>query len=317
MSFTSAKVLANTVNPDGERIVTVEVTLPRVILAQLNKHGLIRHSTSSSRAIPFMSRLKNVDEHLFIPRRFPINGPGMVPKGYCEEGDPKYEQAKERWLEAYQRVREQAIQMHELGVHKEAVNRLLEPWTYVTSICTCVQWANFFKQRIEFSSQQEMQELAVRIFEAIVESPTRKGSLHAPYLSNQELEVLEKHMEGRRAHPASRSNEELPQKLLYSIGRAAGASYERQADLGRTPDMYIKTGGRIIQDRHWTPVEHVALWVPEGSWATSYASRSWLSLREYLGEDSKDYSIFDEAQARDNWMLAWSKVEQAKRNLGI
>lgn len=49
-----AKILADSMSPDGVRLTTVEITFPRIILAELNTHRMLSKSSASSRAIPLL-----------------------------------------------------------------------------------------------------------------------------------------------------------------------------------------------------------------------------------------------------------------------
>ena len=50
----SAKIVADSVSPQGDRLISVLCTFPRIILAEVNTHRMLSKNTSSSRAIPFL-----------------------------------------------------------------------------------------------------------------------------------------------------------------------------------------------------------------------------------------------------------------------
>lgn len=62
-----AKIIADSLSPQGHRITTMQVTFPRMILAELNTHRLFSRNSASSRAIPFEKMVKSVQENPFIP----------------------------------------------------------------------------------------------------------------------------------------------------------------------------------------------------------------------------------------------------------
>ena len=62
-----AEIVADSVNTIGERITTMLVTFPRIILAELNNYRAFSRNSASSRAIPFEKMVKVVEENPFIP----------------------------------------------------------------------------------------------------------------------------------------------------------------------------------------------------------------------------------------------------------
>ena len=53
MKKIEAKIVADSINPQGDRITTYLLTFPRFILAELNTHRVFSKNSASSRAIPF------------------------------------------------------------------------------------------------------------------------------------------------------------------------------------------------------------------------------------------------------------------------
>lgn len=47
-----AKILADSLSPDGVRLTTFKVTFPRIVLAEFNTHRMFSRNSASSRAIP-------------------------------------------------------------------------------------------------------------------------------------------------------------------------------------------------------------------------------------------------------------------------
>lgn len=63
----SAEVIADSLNQFGERITTLKLVFPRIILAEFNTHRMFNRNSASSRAIPFKKIVKMVQETPFIP----------------------------------------------------------------------------------------------------------------------------------------------------------------------------------------------------------------------------------------------------------
>ena len=68
----SVEVIADSV-PDGKlfqstpRLTTLAVTLPRIVLAELNTHRMFSRNSASSRAIPIQRMIDKVVQDPFIP----------------------------------------------------------------------------------------------------------------------------------------------------------------------------------------------------------------------------------------------------------
>ena len=53
MTKIKAVIAADSINVKGKRITTFIVTMPRIVLAELNTHRVFSRNSASSRAIPF------------------------------------------------------------------------------------------------------------------------------------------------------------------------------------------------------------------------------------------------------------------------
>ena len=91
-----AKIIADSKNPQGDRITTMEVTFPRFILAEFNTHRMFSRNSASSRAIPFEKMVKMVEEDPFIPIKWMKDHKGMQGTEYFEKGAA----LKSMWLKA-------------------------------------------------------------------------------------------------------------------------------------------------------------------------------------------------------------------------
>src|ERR1044072_9346325 len=73
----SVRVLKDSISPVGARLTTMEVTLPRLVLAEFNTHRVFSRNSASSRAIPVEKMLKKIQEDPFIPVYWGKNQKGM------------------------------------------------------------------------------------------------------------------------------------------------------------------------------------------------------------------------------------------------
>lgn len=158
----SAKIVADSINPQGDRLTTMLVTFPRFILAELNTHRILSKNSASSRAIPTHKLLKMVEEDPFIPIAWQKEHKGMQGTGYLLDNDAKLFEdsneiehytktsvgfAKQSWLHARDSVIKYAKELNNIGCTKQIANRLLEPFMWHTVLISGTEWKNFFDLR--------------------------------------------------------------------------------------------------------------------------------------------------------------------------
>jgi thymidylate synthase ThyX len=228
----------------GKRLTTLEVTLPRIVLAEFNTHRMFSRNSASSRAIPVEKMLQRVKEDPFIPIYW-----GKNQKGMQAEQELTFEEqasAEREWLLARDSTVTHAQAMLNLGIHKQITNRLLEPFLWHTIIVTATEWDNFFGLRLHPDAQPEIRRAALLMKEAMNASvPTSLSSneWHLPLVDDHQ-ELVE----------AGFSTDEI---CLISIGRCARVSYLTH-DGKRDPKADITLAKRLQSSGHFSPFEHAA-----------------------------------------------------------
>jgi len=182
---TSAKVICHSRAPDGEELITVEVELHRFILAELNTHRVLSRNYSSSRAVPIEKMIEQVRNNPALPIHWGKNQRGMVAENEVDALGASF--AHGVWEDAAQDAAHWAERLNGLGVHKQIVNRLLEPFIWTKGVITATKdgWESVFKLRCHKDAQPEFQLLANKIKEAIENStptPLEYGEYHLPYV---------------------------------------------------------------------------------------------------------------------------------------
>jgi len=238
-----AKILKDSLSPQGVRLTTIEVTFPRIVLAEFNTHRTFSRNSASSRAIPVEKMLKKVKEDPFIPIYWGVNQKGM--QAEHEFAEHEKEGLRLQWL----RARDQAIfaaeSLLQTGVHKQITNRLLEPWLWHTVICTATEWDNFWGLRRHKDAQPEIRKAAELMHEVYVASTPKAiayDDWHLPLVEDDEAFDLE--VEGFDVRKVS-------------AGRCARVSYLTH-DGKRDPQADIDLSDRLVQSGHMSPLEHVA-----------------------------------------------------------
>lgn len=262
-----AKVIADSVSPAGKRITSYELRYPRIILAELNTHRALSKSTSSSRAIPTAKLIEQVRTSPAGPVEWGKNQPGMQAKELLE--GEYLTAAQATWRYAAYQAAQNAQHLANAGAHKQIVNRVLEPFLFVSTIVTGTEWENFFSLRAHPDADPTIRDLAYAIQAARKASTPRvihpwQGRFHAPYILEDEWDVL--------------SKQEL---AISSAARCARVSYLRhdggkpvfEDDYGRFEKLAIS------RPVHASPLEHVAFPFDDPNKA-SRNFKGWLQFRE-------------------------------------
>lgn len=282
-----AKVIADSVTPDGVRLTTVEATFNRYILAEVNTYREWSRNSASSRAIPVKKVLKQVWSDPAVPVHWGKNQAGMQAR--AELIGFRRWLARKLFLAARIPILVVVWLLTKLGLHKQVANRLLEPWVWHTAIISSTNWENMFKQRCHPDAQPEFQVLAWSIRKALAESTPQRlewGDWHLPYVlaedwvavASMEGEELERDEAGNPIWPI------IPEIALVGAARCAAVSYVRQGEK-RDPEKDIVLANRLRSSGHWSPFEHVAV-AEKNHTRDSNFDAGWKQLRKFFAEES-------------------------------
>jgi thymidylate synthase ThyX len=247
----------------------MEVEFPRMILAEFNTHRVFSRNSASSRAIPFAKQLARIEEDPFIPAYWGANQPGMQAEG--EIASHLKPAAVSLWLEARDNVIHRARTLHELGVHKQTVNRLLEPFMWHRVLVTSTEWENFFALRANPMAQPEIRTIAEMMqtqYRTNQPRLVRNGEWHLPLLQPDEsFWVIEK--------------PEMMKKV--SAARCARVSYLTH-DGKRDFEADLQLYDRLVTGGHLSPLEHVATPNWENTTAEKWSGnfKGWKQLRKSI-----------------------------------
>jgi thymidylate synthase ThyX len=238
-----AKILKDSLSPDGVRLTTFEVTLPRIVLAEFNTHRVFSRNSASSRAIPVKKNIKMVREDPFIPETFAQNKKGM------QGDDPlagwKTLAAKAVWHGAKWAAIGSASLLERLELHKALANRILEPFKWHTIIVTATEWDNFWALRTDPNAQYEIRkpaQMMKALYDASDPWPLQYGDWHLPLV-------------GVEDHLSRLGDWDYWKKV--SVGRCARVSYLTH-DGRRDPDKDVQLHDMLKSNGHLSPFEHVA-----------------------------------------------------------
>ena len=295
---------------NGHRLTTMQVTMPRIILAEWNTHCMFARNTSSSRAIPFSTMVKRVIEFPFVPIYWGCNQGGM--QSFTELTGQRREIAIQKWLVARDNAVKIATELAGgkcefcngmtrvvptpigsgaskcsvcdgdgigLNLHKQVVNRLLEPWMWTTNCTTgdASAWSNFFALRCHPDAEPHMQKIAYMAQLAYYKSTPEVlevGQWHTPYIKPEEYAEI---------YTWSIVNEVKPVDAVVSIstGRCARTSYltqEGTRDFGKDIELHDRL--RYHVPLHASPFEHVCQAMGNNERYAKYTG--WKSYRHFL-----------------------------------
>jgi len=266
-----AKVLADSIGPSGARLTTMQVTFPRIVLAEVNTHRALSRNSASSRAIPVERMLRRVEDDPFIPIHWGKNQKGMQADEFLDATDQIA--AEEEWLRARDAAVESVRELLALGLHKQIANRLLEPWLWHTAIISATDWSNFFALRCHKDAQPEIQQAALMMRAARnASTPVRKylGEWHLPLVGTERDDV---------------TIWDCPIEVVckISVGRCARVSYLTH-DGKRDPQADIDLCDRLQASGHMSPFEHVAQALSSPTRNGNFSG--WLQLRKMLPNEA-------------------------------
>lgn len=177
-----ARIVLSSVNPAGDRLVTVLFRFPRWLHSELMTHRAFSRNAASSRAIPVHKILEMVTETPAMPEYWGGEKPGMQSGAHLDEGATGM--CKHIWKHAASLTVECARDLLDRGLHKSLVNRLLEPWMPYTVLVSATSWDNFFALRAHKDAMPEFQILAYRMLDQYLKCETQQldwGQWHIPF----------------------------------------------------------------------------------------------------------------------------------------
>lgn len=244
-----ATIIADTVSElnHDNRITTFELLYPRFIHSELMTHRCFSRNASSSRATPIALLISEARSPVF----FDYVGKDIKGMTAGEElSEEELNKFKAEFNSLANSVADWVERVHnELGIHKQTLNRVLEPFTCIRTLVTTTDLDNFFKLRLAPDAQPEMRNLALAMKEALEKSKPTVSNVHAPYSYNPES----------------------------SVARCARVSYGRLDGLPDDVEADRKLYNRLKEYGHMSPFEHYAVAQEDSKY---YANlRGWASLR--------------------------------------
>lgn len=259
----TADVVLDSLSPTGTRLTTLQLTMPKFLVAQINTHRKFSRNSQSSRAVPISRTISHLRSNFVTPADFgvPANGSGMRPKAMLE-GARKW-WAVVLWYLASRSMIVFAFLLERVGLHKAWVNRLLEPFSYSRVLITSTEWHNFLTLRDHGDAQDAMREVARAVSNALAGSvpmPLRRGEIHAPYVGHLGTEL------DFTTLPQTVSAKQMVDFVVARFADELAVSVSCCAQVSfRTADNSVTKARRVMASlnngdvKHLSPFEHVAI----------------------------------------------------------
>jgi len=275
-----AKIVEDSISPTKARLTTFQLRYPRFIHAELMTHRLFSRNASSSRAIPAKRLFKDIEENPALPIHWGLNQRGMQAENEMDQFSA--EAAQELWLVARDHVLAVARQLESMGLHKQVVNRITEPWSHISVVCTATEFDNFFALRCHPDAQPEIKRLAEGMRDLYFSNVPRRlqpGEWHLPYIKDEE-----------RFAPGKGKLKNEAQLIKASVARCARVSYLTHDKKEPSLDQDVTLHDRLWTSRHLSPFEHIA--TPNGdpaAWSGNF--KGWVQYRKTIpGEFGQPYT---------------------------
>ena len=266
-----ARVVADSISPQGKRITTFELEYPRIIHSELMTHRLFSRNAMSSRAIPIKKMIEQVYHNPAMPVKFGKNQPGMQDAGehtnalmYEFAGKTYVNSAEMAWRAAGQTACIFAEAFADAGYHKQIANRLLEPFQRMKTVLTATDFENFWWLRVDKDADPTIFALAEAMKKAFDESDPEllyPGQWHTPYVDHL-VTVGEQASEDTFEYCVLDENNK-PIILTLEEAKAISASCCAQVSyrvLNNTKDKALDIYGKLLSGNkvHASPFEHQA-----------------------------------------------------------
>lgn len=263
------------------RLTTFQLKYPRFIHAEFMTHRVFSRNASSSRAIPISKMIEQVRTNPARPVHWGINQAGMQADKEVTGDD--IELAKELWIESANNAADMAEHMmSELNLHKQVVNRILEPFQHINVVVTATSYQNFFDLRSHEDAQPEIKVLSDMMLEQYTKYKAKRlgeNDYHLPYIQPEEF-----------------SKYAVSDLIKFSAARCARVSYLTHDKKQPSPDKDLILYERLVGSYpiHASPTEHQAR--PASTHECYTSSRcgnfdqSWVQYRKFV--ETKDEHEF-------------------------
>lgn len=269
----TATVVADSINQQGNRLTTFQLRYWRGIHSEFMTHRKFSRCAGSSRARPSQAIIDQVRSTPWGPPSWGANQPGM--QAYAELSPEKTLIAKATWVHAANNAAAQALLLLREGAHKQIVNRLLEPFTFIDVIVSSTEYNNWWALREDEAADPSIQLLAKSMHEAFDASTPKLlgvGDWHLPFVDiEKETAAAINYLQKQNAthHITAMEVTQVLQKV--SAARCARTSYRNFDGTVAPIEDDVVLFKKLVSSTlvHASPLEHQATpdaWI-DNKWA--------------------------------------------------
>lgn len=236
------KILTDSLSPTKKRLTTFELTFWRPILPEISRHRCYSLSVRSSRATPVDTLIAEISQSPWGPCEWGVNQKGMVAERVITQ-EEALTALKYIWYHAAKGNCAMAKSLADAGVHKQIVNRLLEPFSCTHMVLSGTEWDNFYKLRCAKDAQPEMRALALKIKEVQEDNEPEEldyNQWHLPYITQEDRDKY--------------SIRELCKISAARCARVSYKLYDGSTDVEKDLELFNK----LSSLGHYSPLEHQA-----------------------------------------------------------
>ncbi len=235
------QVLTDSISPQSQRLTTFVLRYPRFIHGEVLTHRCFSRNSQSSRAIPTAKLIEQVTSSPVYPIIWGKNQKGMSADQELSPHDQRV--CRVLWKQSLDQVLKVVHDLQNFSVHKQVINRLLEPYSTITTVLTGTSdgLESFFQLRCSKSAQPEIRYLAERMKDAwktSIPNYLACDDWHLPFVTPADSEL------------------DVETKKQISAARCARVSYLLHTG-GSSVGRDLELCARLANDRHWSPFEHV------------------------------------------------------------
>lgn len=287
------QIIKDSVAPSNIRLTTFILTYPRIVHSELMTHRVFSKNSASSRAIPVSKFIEQVEVNPYIPDVFYENQKGM--QGGKSLPEEVQIELKKLWIESRDLAVVQAKKMMKYKAAKQHINRILEPYFYMTIVMSATKKANFFALRDHNDADPVIHKLASEAYLQYVKSKPKSlknGEWHLPFIDfNNPDETLN-------------SSTPIDLQIKCSVARCARTSYLNHDGKKSTLEEDLSLYDRLINRSpiHASPAEHQAMAIGDPN-VHSGNFHGWIQYRKCLPNEN----ISKHLDINDNYHLQEEK----------
>lgn len=259
MTVALATVIADSISEQKIRITTFQLRYWRPIHSELMTHREFSRCAGSSRARKSQAIIDAVYNSPWGPVEWGKDQPGMQAKELLTT--MAEDDARDIWANAAREAANCAQGLLNLSAHKQIVNRLLEPFTYIDVVVTATSYDNWFGLRDHPDADPTIRDIAVKMRKAYNLSKPKlllPGEWHLPYIDTCDWIDAQEYVALNDFEDEKLAVLEVVKKV--STARCARTSYKAHDGTNTTVALDLGLYDRLVgsEPLHASPTEHQA-----------------------------------------------------------